>query len=196
MRNRRLNRLLAGCIARFDNRRPRVIPDVKRPARHGDKTIAISSICISTIAIFLGPILVSSLLLRYDHELSKRTICQCYMHDIYQAMCAYAEQNRGAFPEAGADWKARLLADDALSPKTFVCPSTRDVPGGCSYVYVPGYGCKSDPNQIVLYERPENHHGDGGNVLYKDGRAVFWKSPQYQELIKAIRLPDGSPLRP
>ena len=75
-----------------------------------------------------------------------------------------------------------------------ICPSTTD--RGCSYHYVPGYGTTSDPTQIIAYDDPANHQGQGGNILYVDGHVAWVPSPKFEADIAAIKLPNGKPWKP
>jgi len=45
---------------------------------------------------------------------------------------------------------------------------------------------RPDANMVVMYEDAANHRGDGGNVLYQDGRARFEKTPRLNEIINSI----------
>ena len=106
-------------------------------------------------------------------------------------MYAYAlDEEDGAFP----DDLDKILDAGYATQRQFTCPS--DLPNASSYRYVPGYGTNSDPTQIIMYEDPLVHGGEGGNVLYQDTHVSFVKSPQLEQLIDAITLPDGTPYTP
>jgi len=170
-----------------------------QPARYGGKGMAIGGVCTGALSIVMVPVLISILLpsLSRARELSKRSVCAANMKGIGQALYIYAQDEpKGMFPEAGADWMGRLINAGNTTPKQFVCPSTADTLGDCSYIYVPGYGVNGDPKQIIVYEPIENHGGEGGNILYLDGHVQFVKSPQYEQAIAAIKLPGGKPWRP
>jgi prepilin-type processing-associated H-X9-DG protein len=57
-----------------------------------------------------------------------------------------------------------------LQPKQLVCPS-----GGGGYVYIPGQRNVLDPRNVVVFELPSNHKGEGGNVGWLDGH-TSWRS--------------------
>ena len=110
---------------------------------------------------------------------------------IGQVMYMYAQDEEdGAFP----DDLSKLVKAGQITLKTFTCPS--DAPNASSYHYVPGYGINSGFTQIIMYENPGHHGGKGGNVLYQDCHTAFIKSPQFEQLIDAITLPDGRPYDP
>ena len=41
----------------------------------------------------------------------------------------------------------------------------------------------SKPTDIVLYEKPDAHHGDGMNMLYGDGHVEFQRMDMAKKLI-------------
>ncbi|MCK6484060.1 MAG: hypothetical protein L6R00_08005 [Phycisphaerae bacterium] len=119
-------------------------------------------------------------------ELSTTTVCASNLRGIGQALYVYA-QDGGVFPESEADWVDRLLAANSVTPKALLCPAAGDT-AGCSYRYVPGAGPNSPPYQIVAYEKPSNHGGEGGHVLYADGRVEFLSA---DDLLAVVRREHG-----
>lgn len=121
-------------------------------------------------------------------RVSPRTACAQNMRavGIGLYLCAQDEAD-GAFP----DDIFKPVTENQITYQTLFCPN--DKSGNVSYRYIPGYGVNSNPNQIIMYEDPSNHGGEGGNVLYQDGHVSFVKSPKLEQLIDAITLPDGSP---
>ncbi len=174
-----------------------VVKASQTPERYGGKGLAIGGICTGAVSILVVPVLLSMILLPLlsrTRELSKRTVCAASMRGIGQAMYIYAEDG-GMFPEKGADWQGRLLAAGSTAPGQFLCPSDTLV-SGSSFYYVPGYGVESDPKQVIMYEDPAIHGGEGGNILTQDGHVGFVRSPRYGEMIDSITLPDGTPWTP
>jgi hypothetical protein len=170
-----------------------------QPARYGGKGMAIGGVCTGGLSILMVPVMIAILLpsLSRARELSKRSVCAVNLRGIGQAMYIYAQDEpEGRFPEAGADWMGRLINAGYTTPKQYVCPSTADTLGDCSYIYVPGYSVNCDPRQIIVYEPVENHGGEGGNILHQDGQVSFVKSPQYEQEIAAIKLPGGKAWKP
>ncbi len=162
-------------------------------ARHRGKGLAIGGICTGVTSIIPTLLLVSILLpsLSRARELSKRAVCSTNLRGIGQAMYMYAKgEPDGAFP----DDVGKLVAAGLTTARQFNCPS--DVSGMGSYYYVPGYGTNSSPDQIILYEGPAIHGGEGGNILYQDGHVSFLKQLKFDQEIGAIRLPDGTPFAP
>lgn len=165
----------------------------REPTRYRGTGMAIGGICTGGVGLLLMPLLIAILLpsLSRARELSKRTVCAANLRGIGQAIYIYAvDEDDGAFP----DDLSKVIKAGNATPKQFTCPS--DLTNASSYHYVPGYGTNSDPTQIIMYEDPLVHGGEGGNVLYQDSHVVFVKSPQIEQLIDAITLPDGTPYTP
>jgi hypothetical protein len=85
-----------------------------------------------------------------------------------------------------------LVTDGLITAEQLTCPSAAT--GATSYHYVPGYGLNSDLDQIILYEDPLNHQGEGGHVVRIEGTVEFIASPEYEDVIADIALPDGTPV--
>lgn len=125
--------------------------------------------------------------------LSPKTWCSANLRGLGQTLYVYAEDN-GKFPDQSVDWQKVLIDSNIAAPQSFVCPCAPK--GQTCYYYVPGRQVASDPNQVVVYEDPENHGGEGGNVLFVDSHVEFIKAPKYQALINSLKLPDGRPWAP
>lgn len=169
----------------------------REPQRYGGRGLAIGGIVTGAVGILLVPVMIAVLLpsLGRARELSKRTVCNANLCSLGQALYVYA-QDDNMFPDASADWQACLVNSNnfTITPMQFICPSTTD--RGCSYHYVPGYGTMSDPTQILAYDDPANHQGEGGNILYLDGHVAWVRSPKFEADIAAIKLPNGEPRKP
>jgi len=111
---------------------------------------------------------------------------------VSNALRTYAEADPdGMFPEAGADWPARLLIANLITPTLLKCPSDKSQ-ARCSYVYVPGHSLRSDPASVLLYEAA-GVHGKGGCIWYVKKSEAYVEPPQYDRLINMTKPPDGSP---
>jgi len=152
----------------------------REPDRYGGRGMAIAGIVTSSVSIMLFPLLISIFLpsLSRARELSKRTVCAANMRGIAQAMYIYAQSEPNfAFPD---DINKVVTAGNA-TPRQFQCPSAP--PGRQCYYYVPGQTTNSAPNGVLLFEDPNNHLGEGGNVLYQDGHVMFVKGAQFQAIV-------------
>ncbi len=84
-----------------------------------------------------------------------------------------------------------LVANGLLTVDQLECPGA---PAGVtSYYYVPGYQLDSDLEQIILFENPLNHGGEGGHIVRIDGIVEFIASPEDDEAVADITLPAGTP---
>ena len=170
----------------------------RNPEQYGGRGLAIGGICTGALSIMLIPLLIAILLpsLSRAREIAKITVCSANMAGIGQALYIYAQDEPdGLFPEQGCDWATRLVNAGYTTRRQFICPSDYQTTRS-SYYYVPGYGTSSNPRQIILYERPDIHGGEGGNILYQDCHVEFVSSPEFEEAIDAITLPDGTPWAP
>ncbi|MFQ5412510.1 MAG: DUF4190 domain-containing protein [Phycisphaerae bacterium] len=162
-------------------------------SRHRGKGLAIGGICTGVGSFFTMLLLFSILLpaMSSARNQAKRTVCAANLRGLGQAMYLYAQgEPNGEFP----DNVGKLVAAGLATTKQFNCPS--DISGQGSYYYVPGYGTSSDPEQIIMYEDPRIHAGEGINVLYQDGHVVWLTPPQLQRDLSEITLPDGTPYAP
>lgn len=168
----------------------------KAPTQYGGRGMAIGGICTGGLSLLSIPLFIAILLpaLSRARELSMRTVCSANLRGIGQSLYIYA-QDGGMFPEQGADWQARLINGGHTTFRQFTCPSDVGMMGA-SYHYVPGYGTSSNPRQIIAYDDPSIHRGEGGNILYQDGHVAFVGSPQFEAEIDDIHLPDGGSYAP
>ncbi len=118
-------------------------------------------------------------------ELSKRTVCAADLRGIGQAMYIYAQDDNKFPPGFDAVVKANYT-----TPRQFICPSTAateaDGLDAC-YVYIPGQRPDSNPTNVLVYEKPENHGGEGSNVLFVDGHVEFMTNDQVKRLVRETR---------
>ena len=76
-------------------------------------------------------------------------------------------------------------ATGKLDPQSLICPSSGS--STCNYVLVPlRQGVPIDDRAVIAYEPKSNHGGEGGNVVYADGRASFVPVPVYDELVSSL----------
>ncbi|MCG8407300.1 MAG: DUF4190 domain-containing protein [Phycisphaerales bacterium] len=169
---------------------------IKRdPIRYGGRGMAIASLCtggVSLVFLFLAAIYIYPIFktgIREHQEFENREDCELHVRSIADALFYYAQRG-GKFPP---DLDV-LIDQGELTQANLNCPS--DAPDSISYYYVPGYELLSDPEQIILYENPLIHGGDGGHILTVGNTISFVESPEFEERIGAITLPDGMPFAP
>jgi hypothetical protein len=140
-------------------------------------------------ATMIAPVaLMTSILLpslNRARETANRVKCGSNERQIGQAMLMYANENKQKYPpDLGI-----LVKTEDMVPGVFVCPSssTGEPPAGLTldqqadwvnvhtdYVYLGnGFGTSAPAEQIMLYEKPGSHGGDGMEILFGDGH-VDW----------------------
>ena len=169
----------------------------REPNRYKGTGMAVGGICTGVVGLLTSAALMIAVTLpslSRARELSKRTICAANLRAIGSAILQYAADENNvdaAFP----DDLNKLVTAGSVTSQQFTCPS--DALSANSYHYIPGYSVTNvDPAQVIMYEDPGIHGGEGGNVLFADGHVTFEKSQQLQKLIDAITLPDGRPYDP
>ena len=132
--------------------------------------------------------------IRMALEASRRAQCASHLKSIGEAVIAEG-LTPGGFPyrsgATGAETLAILYERDVIGEEqVFSCPGSGVLPTDlesirehCSYAFRAGArtlptGSKAVP---IACDRCVDHHGDGMNVLYSDGRVVFEKRTQLPE---------------
>jgi prepilin-type processing-associated H-X9-DG protein len=173
------------------------------------------SVVIGTASSF-GPAsigemaMVTSILLpslNRSRETAKRVQCASNLRQIGSAILLYSNEHQGSFPPD----LATLVEGGSIPPAALVCPSTNTaVPAdwgvmtaadrklwiteNSDYVYV-GAGLKVSmpPEVVVAYDKPDNHSGDGMNMLFADGHVEFDPMDQADQTIaKSKQLIQGN----
>ena len=126
-------------------------------------------------------------------ETANRAKCASNLHQIGLAIQLYQQDNAGVYP----DTLGRLILNEQIGSEVFTCPSSADeksaaatpeavaadVDAGpakhhCSYLYF-GRGLTAKTvadTTVIACDVPDDHDGDGCNVLYGDGHAD-WEPP-------------------
>jgi len=157
-----------------------------------------------TAVIIVGGIAVLLPSLCQPRETANRAKCASNLHQIGLAISLYAGEHGGQYPDSFAT----IMTSEQLSPAVFVCPSSNDEaaegdsptavaanltkPHHLSYVYL-GNGLSTatvKKDMVIVYELPENHQGDGMNLLFGDGHAEWVQMARAKQLIaKATTQP-------
>jgi hypothetical protein len=165
---------------------PSTIPTLDYGYRRKGRRLSLLGI----LAVVIGIVLIMQLFAARSSGSPDRTICGANMMHVGNALRMYAEADPdGMFPEAGADWTARLLNANLIGPRQLKCPSDKSA-ARCSYIYVPGHSLKSDPASVLLYEMA-GVHGKGGRIAFVNKSCTYVESPEYDRLINTIKSPDG-----
>jgi prepilin-type processing-associated H-X9-DG protein len=135
------------------------------------------------------PALMASILLpslNRARETANRVKAQNNLRQIGVAMLLYSNEHRGQYPASLGELAA---ATEELTPEVFVSPSSNTaVPGqvldrrklgewvneNSDFVYMgSGKTNAAGPEEILAYEKPDIHGGDGFNILFGDGHVEF-----------------------
>jgi prepilin-type processing-associated H-X9-DG protein len=150
-------------------------------------------------------LLVSILLpsLNRAREQANRVKCAANMSYIYKCMYLYSNENKGKFPpDLGT-----LIKTQDIAAQFFVCPSGSDGPvptfanldesakwvnENSAYIYL-GAGKNNlvPAEEIVMYEKPDNHNRQGMNVVYGDGHVEYHRMDEAMKLIDAQQKKKG-----
>lgn len=125
-------------------------------------------------------------------ETANRVKCASNLRQIGQAIAMYAGKHGGAYPP---DFST-LLATGQIPVRVFECPSshvlapTGTLPAGWAdaeapYVYLgKGLTTSIGPEVVVAMDRDlSNHDGDGGNLLFGDGRVEWMSKAELPEVL-------------
>jgi hypothetical protein len=132
---------------------------------------------------------------------AKRIRCASNLKQIGLAIKPYADAHGARLPD---DFGVLLMESD-LSADVFICPAsetdeeraTGDTPdavakqlmqpGHCSYVYLgKGLVWPVESRRVLAVDLPDNHQGDGVNVLWGDCATEWVDGPKATELLLSI----------
>jgi len=121
---------------------------------------------LANAGVLTGMILPS---LAAARQQALRVASMSNMAAIGQGCRRWADEHGGQFPDSLED----LLVEGLITEKELRSP--RDPTGGVSYIYIPGQNEKSDPGNVLAYERL--YDDKGTNVLFVAGY-VEYLSPE------------------
>ncbi len=151
--------------------------------------MAIAGIVISAIALVLVPIQAAMILpaLARARQSAMRVVCVSNLRQVGLGCMMWAEDHDGEYPSSLA---LEELYPKYLSLNVLVCPSAGDevttaeeIDTKGSYIYVPGLNRGSPPDAVLVYDREDNHGGEGRNVLFADGHAEWVREDEFSELL-------------
>lgn len=121
---------------------------------------------------------------------SPRLRCMSNLSQFGKAMAMYVIDHSNAWPTALGELAPRYLEH----PKVFRCPETRGVVGAITNVDDWTTYCLVSLTQGVPSDRahafcpPENHGGDGANVLFHDCSVNWMSAEDFEKLIRDQKL--------
>lgn len=136
--------------------------------RRASRGVAIAGVVVSACGMFIGMMCLIGIMLPAlgkARQTARMVASQSNMRSIAAALNQYASANKGAYPEAGADWQARL-APYGISTTQLMARDAQ--PGQQSYFYITPE--VDGGKQIILYENlafrlPDNQI----SVAFSDG---------------------------
>ncbi len=105
-------------------------------------------------------------------------LCRANFLAIHSASLAYAKRNDGAFPPT----LDALVKTGDIVPLQLLC-----VEGGGRYVYVDGQMTSHNPVNVLMYEPPDGHASQYGNVLFVNGRVEAMRWPDLTAALDRTR---------
>jgi prepilin-type processing-associated H-X9-DG protein len=135
-------------------------------------------------------------------ELQRRLACASNLKGI----AASSKTCDGPVGDGTGSFFEWLVATGQVDRRSLICPSS-GLPTS-NYIVVPVVPRPQDGpidhRAVIAYEPKSNHGGEGGNVVFADGRASFIRVPEFDELVRSIRAwspgapgrRDPSPFRP
>jgi prepilin-type processing-associated H-X9-DG protein len=156
---------------------------------------------ICSLAIGAG---LAAWLVIWGSEILNRRKCASNLSAIGQVILLYANGHLGKYPpDLGT-----LAKEEDVAVEVFVCPSSRTrIPPNLSwpqsyawvnfnsdYVYLgPDIPAGSQSRVVVAYEKLEDHHGDGINVLFQDGTVRFFAHDEALKIISQLNAQINPP---
>ncbi len=151
----------------------------REPNRYKGKGLAIGGIITGGLSLLSIPVYIFAFIALW--QLAKRENCTDNLRNLSKAMRAYAGDWDGAFPP---DFETLISTGDATEDN-FLCLGSFPVSDlyAC-YLYVADQTSDADPKRVLIYEKPECHGGEGGNVLYVDGKVEFVSAERMADLVE------------
>jgi len=139
--------------------------------KDGTSVIAGSALGVSILLPALGR----------AREMANRVKCASQLRGLGNAIAMYNNDFNGRNPKTLQE----LTETEDVHPKAFVCPSSDDEIGQCSYIYRGAdLNDSVDSQMIVAYDKYDNHDGEARNVLFAGGYVERVEEEAFQELIR------------
>ncbi len=172
-----------------------------QPERYGGHGLALAAVIIGGIGIIPSCAFSAGIFLPAlgkARQSARQLKSSTQVRQIQMALLAYANDNRGWFPEPGADWQARL-GKYAPTPGIFVSPFAGESTAGDSYLYVPGYTVPSPAdaaNVVLVYDNPVYVPRGKINIGMADGTVQAIRVQELQAYLDAAPKPGSKPAAP
>ncbi len=157
------------------------------PHRYGGRGMAIGGLVCGGVSLIVIPVLMIAIMLpalSRARELSKRLVCQSNLRGIGTTMLIYQDE----FPGQGVAPLTLFVQSGDIAPQQLICPSSGLTTS--NYVVLP-LPPNADGTVVWAYEPASNHGGEGGNVVFADGHASFFRNEEYDRLIAEALAREG-----
>lgn len=144
------------------------------------------------ILVIVGSLIVSKVYfdrrLARARETARRIECQNNLKILVLGQNSYAGDHSGEYSEKLSD----LYPKYVTRLEIFTCPSAggpkisskEEIDSKTGYVLLKGLTDSSPVEEVLMYERPENHRQDGGNVAYVDGQVEWLSRAELERVIE------------
>ncbi len=145
------------------------------------------------ILVIVGSLIVNKVYfdrrLARARETTRRIACQNNLKLIVLGQKDYANDHNGQYSEKLSD----LYPKYVTRLEIFTCPSAggpkisskEQIDSKTSYVLRIGLTDSSPGDEVLMYERPENHRQEGGNVAYVNGDVAWLPADDLEDIIDA-----------
>ena len=167
------------------------------------------SVLVGVVALQTSVLLPS---LNRAREMANRVKCASDESQLGQALLLYANDHKGKYPDTYEAFIEYAVGELEVAHEVFICPSSNaQLPqtfkamtpqefaawakDNSSYVYLAGRKTtNANAEDILIYEKMENHDHDGINILYGDGYVEFQMRESAEQELN--RVGAGEPNQP
>jgi hypothetical protein len=164
---------------------------ISLPGPHARRTLSVTAFVSAT----MGAVMTFGLI-RAERESVNALKCPWHLSQIGLALYMYSKSHDGKLPPS----LETLVTTSLLSPESLVCDLGPDTPahgdgpalaadlarpGHDSYIYLGANKSSNDfgPDDIVAYDRPENHDNVGANIVTGDGHTEWLPLASLQDAL-------------
>lgn len=179
------------------------------------RTTAKRTIWVGIAVGSVNALIVTSLLLYGAMQINERvarTYCPHHLRSIGMAIQMYANDYGDVLPPSFQS----VIATQDITTEVFICPGSADAAanlpvnttaaqraasvvegtGTRSYFYRPPVGVAASqltPRHVIAYEKPTNHNGDGGSILFGDWHVERVPKGQFEQIIAEVEAGQNPP---
>jgi prepilin-type processing-associated H-X9-DG protein len=168
-------------------------------------------VVLALIVVSVGGVLAFWALQKVDRsvEAADRKKCAANMIALGHAVLMYGNENKGRYPPGVRD----LMVTQDIGSEVFNCPASGHTPARAatfeeqvrkldgehlSYMYVGGGMTHqtTDPNAVLMYEKPTNHDDGRINVLFADLHVELFGRELSKKIVDELNAGRNPPMTP